>query len=177
MSHLLGRSLQPNLRKLGDAGGSQIRWLGDAARTDFRIVSSTNMEIPSARFQAKIEQLHDMLDWIKTQLKQLPFDEKVLQRMELASEEAIVNVIRHGRVEIIEIAVRLFPKKHAEIIFRDFGPPFNPLTEAPPVKNVPLPEREIGGLGIYFMRRCVDEVRYFRESSSNVLTLIKKVKK
>ncbi len=129
-------------------------------------------------FRASIEELHLALLWIKEELKPMNFKLAQLHHVELASEEALVNIIHHayqGRPEKVEIEVRLFPNSHAEISFVDYGPPFNPL-EAKPVDHAqPLEEREVGGLGIHFIRKCTDEVRYARTKEKNVLTLVIKI--
>lgn len=123
-------------------------------------------------FLAKIELLRPTLLWIREQLKHL--DTATLRKIELASEETIVNIIHHARPENIEIELKIFPKSHVEITFKDAGPPFNPLQVKPPDQTSPLEEREPGGLGIHLIRQTMDEVRYKREGNRNILTLIKR---
>ena len=125
-------------------------------------------------FIAKIDQIHCCLQWIKAELRSMDFDPTILHRLELASEEALVNIINHayqGRPEKVEIWVNLFPKSHAEIVFKDHGPPFNPL-DAQSAQDLSLEERKIGGLGIHLMRKCVDEIQYSRIENHNVLVFI-----
>ncbi len=99
--------------------------------------------------------------------------------MELASEEVFVNIINHGYREgpgKIEIAVEIFPKSRAEIEIKDSAPPFDPLKKRKKVElDAPMEEREEGGLGIYFVKQFMDEVRYRREGNYNILTLVKKL--
>ena len=123
-------------------------------------------------FPAKIDSLHSMLEWIVSCLA--GWDRKSVRRVELASEEAIVNIIHHayqGRPESIEISVKTFPKS-AEIFFKDHGPPFDPLQRKAPDCSGRLEDREVGGLGIHFMRQYMDEVRYAREANCNVLVFV-----
>jgi anti-sigma regulatory factor (Ser/Thr protein kinase) len=124
-------------------------------------------------FLAKIDLLRSMLDWISTCL--VGWDRKSLRKVELASEEALVNIIHHAyqeRPEKIEISVKVFPKSHAEIVFKDHGPPFDPLQMKAPDCSGRLEDREVGGLGIHLMRQYMDEVRYHRESNCNVLVFV-----
>ena len=126
-------------------------------------------------FLAKIDLLRSMLEWIRTGLLPMEFDCKILRRVELASEEALVNIIRHAYQncdEKIEIDVKVFPKSHVEIIFRDQGPPFDPLQMPAPDLSTGLEERKVGGLGIHLMRQYIDEIRYTRERDQNVLVFI-----
>lgn len=126
-------------------------------------------------FLAKIDLLRSMLQWIRACLRPEVSDARALRKVELASEEALVNIIRHAyqnRPEKIEIDVKIFPKSQVEITFKDRGPPFNPLQAPPPDLSAPLEERQLGGLGIHFIRQNTDEMRYSREGDQNVLVLI-----
>jgi anti-sigma regulatory factor (Ser/Thr protein kinase) len=119
-----------------------------------------------------------MLDWICNHLSEMEFNSTTLRKIELASEEALVNIIRHAyqeRPEIIEIKLKLFPKSHVEISIQDSGPPFNPLKVKEPDLTSNLEERAMGGLGIHFIKKNMDEVRYHRLENANVLILIKKI--
>lgn len=118
-----------------------------------------------------------MLQWIRARIAQMEFDSTTLNQVELASEEALVNIIHHAyqdRPEEVEIQVDAFPDNRVEIRFKDHGPPFNPIAERALDISSGLEEREIGGLGIHFIRKMMDEVRYSREGNFNVLILIKK---
>ncbi len=125
-------------------------------------------------FIADVPHVRKILKWIEQQLRVHRFEPSQMRHIELASEEALVNIIRHayqGRPETVEVEVRLFPT-HAEVVFLDHGTPFSPLDAAPMDPNVSLTDRDIGGLGIHLMRKCVDAVRYERKGGKNVLTLV-----
>lgn len=129
-----------------------------------------------AHFSSSINELSRMLFWIRKHLTDAGIDASAAQKIEVASEEAIVNAIRHayrdqeGRIDLFFTS----NPQGVEISIVDRGPPFDPLTGAPTVDLTnPLEERKEGGLGIFLMRRCVDDVRYRREEGANVLTLIK----
>jgi sigma-B regulation protein RsbU (phosphoserine phosphatase) len=128
-------------------------------------------------FSAQIDQLHPMLDWIRQGLIAAGFDSKAACRVELASEEILVNIIHHaykGTSGTIEIGIRIIPKDRIEIEIKDLGPPFNPLEEKKALDlNASLDERKEGGLGIYFVRNIMDEIRYLRQGEANFLTLVK----
>ena len=59
------------------------------------------------------------------------------------------------------------------IVFRDRGIPFDPLQHVDPDITLPAIERQIGGLGIFMVKKSMDEVYYTRENDHNVLTIIK----
>jgi serine/threonine-protein kinase RsbW len=128
-------------------------------------------------FLSQLQQLPQMLLWVRERLGRAGVDSKQKLRIELAMEEALVNVIRHAygeKVGKIEIFFRS-DGSQVEITICDWGPPFDPLAGAPEVSiDATLEEREIGGLGVYLMRQLMDEVRYAREGTTNLLTLIKR---
>lgn len=127
-------------------------------------------------FSASIEALHDMLQWIRTEAKKAGFHSSDLYQIELASEEAIVNVIHYSygdRGGHVEISIDVLPQQF-QVVLVDAGRPFNPLAKMPKNKETDLLDRKIGGLGLLFIRKCLDEVSYQRKDKHNVLTLIKK---
>lgn len=130
-------------------------------------------------FASSLDHLHEMLLFILGEARRVGFKPGVLGQIELASEEAIVNVIEHAYPENggeIKIAVLAEPKTRIVITISDQGDPFDPLAEAEPVDlSASLEERAVGGLGIHFIRKCLDEVSYRREGAWNVLTLVKRI--
>ena len=63
-----------------------------------------------------------------------------------------------------------------EVIYEDNGKPFNPLIEADsPDLNHSIEDRQIGGLGIHFIKSMTDQQNYQRINSLNQLTLVKKL--
>jgi serine/threonine-protein kinase RsbW len=61
------------------------------------------------------------------------------------------------------------------ITMRDHGLPFDPASVKPPNLTADLSERQIGGLGVYLMRKLMDEVRYESlRDDGNLLTLVKR---
>ena len=97
-----------------------------------------------------------MLHWIRGELIRTGFDESTIRKLELASEEALVNVIRHAYKEqqgSIEIDIHSNPKNSLRLSL-GWRIPFNPLSLETKVDPLaPLEERTEGGLGILFMRQ------------------------
>ena len=125
-------------------------------------------------FFASIEYLHEMIAFIRKESLDY-LTSSALNKLELASEEAIVNTIQHSYSNLGgEIEISIANKSNQLVItIADQGVPFNPLQEE---KNCdlssPLEERSIGGLGLHLLRSCLDKVYYRREGSWNILQLI-----
>jgi anti-sigma regulatory factor (Ser/Thr protein kinase) len=129
-------------------------------------------------FDAQIMHLPLMLRWIRDKLRELPMTTSDKNKLEVVSEEILVNIIHYayqdkvGKIEIVWIEKK--PLIH--IRFKDFGNPFNPLVnEKPPIKSLSIDAKEIGGLGIFFIKNLVDKIEYSYENNANILTVSKNV--
>ena len=133
-----------------------------------------------AVFPANIETLYEMLSWVKERTLPMHFSVADFRKLEIAIEEMLVNIIHHAyreKKDEITLICQLYPNDRVELCIKDTGPPFNPLSiEKQILPSSNLENTEEGGLGIYLMRRFLDEVRYERQEPYNVLTLIKKIK-
>lgn len=121
-------------------------------------------------FPATMDRLHLMLKFILDYGKIVGFQSHQLMKLELALEEALVNIISYGYSErsgTIEITCSTL-EKGMRIILRDQGIAFNPLDN---IKD-PKPE-EPGGYGLFFIRNIMDKIEYEREGDTNVLLLEK----
>ena len=131
-------------------------------------------------FLAKIEQLPEMLSWIRERAKEKAFISADIKRIELAAEEVIVNIIRHAYKNVsgrIHLSVLPFDDR-IEITIKDKGPPFNPLdVKSDKITHKVLEDTKEGGLGIYLLRHCMDDLHYRRWQSFNILTMTKFKKK
>lgn len=130
-------------------------------------------------FIAELDQLYDMLDFIKNFSLNRAIPSTLLDQIILASEEALVNIIHYsyskdkkGNIEITcedcqeEIGIK--------IVITDQGIPFNPVKQIP----YPRPNRSnsLGGYGIYLLLELMDSVEYQRIDNENVLSLTKYLK-
>jgi serine/threonine-protein kinase RsbW len=100
--------------------------------------------------------------------------------LHLAIDEIFTNVVSYAyddnREHEIVVQVSLFavgPRRHIEVEVRDDGRPFNPLDAEPPDVSAPVDERPVGGLGIYLVRRVMDDLEYRRQQGKNVLVMRK----
>lgn len=131
----------------------------------------------SCVFKAELSSLHSMLAWIRREVRGEDFLEQEMRRIEVALEEAFVNIIHYAYQDqggIVEITYNHYLHQHIEIIFKDYGIPFNPITSSRQIDRLaPLEKRKVGGLGISFMKELMDEMEYLRDGEANILTLKK----
>lgn len=104
---------------------------------------------------------------------------RVLYAVNLALDEVVTNVVRHGFADPKdqEVVAHVVAKT-SEVVTEvsDSGRPFDPVAVPPPNLEAPLSERTLGGLGIHLIRSLMDAVEYRRENEKNVLTMRKRIR-
>lgn len=128
-----------------------------------------NLKLP-----AKIENLNSLIKFIAECAARQGFASEEIRKIELAAEEAIVNICRYAYPSCSgEVEVNCGEDESGSVIeIADSGIPFDCHSVPCPDVNANLENRKMGGLGIYLMTRVMDEVRYRRERDRNILTLI-----
>ncbi|MGN0191677.1 MAG: SpoIIE family protein phosphatase [Candidatus Cryptobacteroides sp.] len=106
---------------------------------------------------------------------ELYFPAKVAQKMMLAVEEAAVNIINYGWQGDCEASfsfqLKVF-RNSAVAILTDKGKEFNPLEAPLPDTDLPLQDRQAGGMGIVLLRKLTDYASYRRRcDNTNILSL------
>ena len=116
-------------------------------------------------------------EFVEKVCEKLKFDESMTMQMNLAIEEAVVNVMNYayppGVTGTISIEAQANDARLKFTII-DSGKPFDPTAKEEADTTLSLEERPIGGLGIYLVRQLMDSVNYERINDENILTLRKK---
>lgn len=97
-------------------------------------------------------------------------------KVNMVFDELLNNIISYGYgdQEQHEIDVLLeHSTQRLSITISDDGMPFNPFTREGPDITLALEERDIGGLGIHLVKTVMDDVKYQRRNSRNIVNLIK----
>ncbi|MBQ4515132.1 MAG: ATP-binding protein [Anaerolineaceae bacterium] len=144
---------------------------------------SNNTDSFSERFvlkiPAEIEKLDDVLLFVDTQLESVDCPLKTQMQLDVVVEELFVNIAHYayeGKSGDAIISM-LFNKEtsEVEIEFKDSGIAFDPLAKADPDVTLSAEDRQIGGLGIFMVKKNVDFIDYRRENDQNILVIRKKM--
>ena len=127
--------------------------------------------------EAKRENLAQVLTRVERNLKEAGASVRVLNQILVAVEEIYINIASYAYASgtgdaVVSMAVE---GGITEIVFRDRGVPFDPLAKTDPDVTLSAAERPIGGLGIYMVKKTMDEVKYRYEDGENILTIRKKL--
>ena len=123
-------------------------------------------------FPASLNSLHEMLQLICLEARMAGFEDIKLNQIELALEEALVNIIKHGYLNSagpIEIQCTVLPHPGIKFVLIDKGIPYNPLLNTQ--KNAHTVS--MGGYGVYLMRKLMDQAEYEYKDGLNFLSLTK----
>jgi anti-sigma regulatory factor (Ser/Thr protein kinase) len=134
-------------------------------------------------FSAELDHLYEMLEFIRTYGQSCNIPSSTSERIILAAEEALVNIISYGypngkKGTIKIVCEKTEPQHGIKIIIEDHGIPFNPIENAPSdlissSKVLSKSEESLGGYGIYILIGLMDRVEYQRVEGGNILSLIK----
>ncbi len=133
--------------------------------------------MPTRIFIARFESLDAIREFVADAAHQAGLDEKEVYNVQLAADEAASNIIEHAYEGVadgqIEISTDIADST-LRIEMRDQGKRFDPEAVAAPDINASLEDRVVGGLGLFFMRKLMDEVQFqYSPESGNVLTMLK----
>ena len=121
-------------------------------------------------------QVPELNAFVKDVVDRLHIDPMIAKNLQLAVEEAVVNVMKYAYPEGTEgyVHIRMRSDGHLlEVVITDAGVFFDPTAKEKADINIPIQERQIGGMGILLVREMMDTINYERTDGKNILTLKK----
>ena len=129
--------------------------------------------------KAAIDGIPEVTAFIDEQLEALDCPMKAQAQIDVAIDELFGNIARYAYGDGVGNAtVRTdFDEqtRRFSITFVDRGVPFNPLQNTDPDVTLSAEERGIGGLGIFMVKKSMDEMEYRHENGCNILTIYKQI--
>ncbi len=128
---------------------------------------------------ASVENIETVTDFVNEQLKELDCPMKAQMQIDIAVDEIFGNIAHYAyNPDIGEATVKVEVTENplaVIITFIDNGVPYNPLKQADPDITQSADERQIGGLGIYMVKKSMDEITYEYKDGQNVLSVKKRI--
>ncbi len=123
------------------------------------------------------DNLSAVMDFVDAFLEKNDCPMKVQTQLDLCVEEIFVNIANYAYGDEIGKAEIEIENNNGEIsiTFKDSGIPYNPLEKEDPDITLSAEERQIGGLGIFLVKKNTDKVTYEYENGFNVFTMKKKI--
>jgi anti-sigma regulatory factor (Ser/Thr protein kinase) len=124
---------------------------------------------------AKVDNLPQLLSIIDEELENAECSMKGQMQIDVAVEEIFVNVASYAYEDgngSCTIQVDTDPaNSYVTITFIDEGIPYNPLAKEDPDVTLSADEREIGGLGIFIVKKSMDKTAYERKDNKNIFSM------
>lgn len=128
---------------------------------------------------ATIKNIETVTDFINETLEGYNCPMKAMTQIDIAIDELfgnIANYAYHPKVGPATVRIEVIDDPLAVVItFVDNGIPFDPLAKADPNTAQSADERAIGGLGIYLVKKSMDEISYEYKDGKNILKIRKKL--
>ena len=129
--------------------------------------------------KATVDGIPVVTAFIDELLEALDCSIKAQMQIDVAVDELLCNIARYAYGDGEGDATVRFEfdeeTRMASITFVDRGVPFDPLQKADPDVTLSAEEREIGGLGIFMVKKTMDKVEYSNEDGCNILTIRKRI--
>ena len=126
---------------------------------------------------ATVESIETVTDFVNEQLEALDCPMKAQMQIDIAIDELFSNIAHYAynpetgnatvQVEVVENPLAVI------ITFIDNGVPYDPLKSDDPDTTLSAEERDIGGLGIFMVKKTMDEITYEYKDGHNILSIKK----
>lgn len=128
--------------------------------------------------EAKKENLEKAMGFVDAFLEKNDCPMKAQMQIDVALEEIFINIASYAYGDKTGDATISVDNNEADksfvISFADKGVMYDPLKKEDPDVTLSAEERDIGGLGIFMVKKTMDEMKYEYKNGENNLTLIKK---
>ena len=127
---------------------------------------------------ASSERFNDVMAFVQEDLEKAGCPAKMQMPIEVAVEEIFINIASYAYPEgsgKATVRTEIFPDGSGiAITFMDHGVPYDPLSRTDPDTSLPAEERDVGGLGVYMVKKSMDECKYDHKDGMNIFKIVKK---
>ncbi len=128
---------------------------------------------------ATVENITQVTAFVDEQLEALGCPVKAQVQIDIAIDELFGNIAHYAynpEVGVATVRVEVVQEPLSVVItFIDHGIPYDPLAKEEPDTGLSAEEREIGGLGIFMVKKSMDEISYEYKDGKNILRIKKKL--
>lgn len=164
-------------RLLETVKDSVDRFVGDSPQFDDITMLAFQRKDPGAgksmRVVPALDRLPEVCAFLEQTLLENGAPPKAVAQVNIAADELFSNIARYSGAADAAVDCRVTANR-AVIRFLDDGRPYDPTTQPEPDVSLSAEEREIGGLGIFMVKKTMDRVSYEYANGHNVLTIEKR---
>lgn len=128
---------------------------------------------------AIIENVEKVTAFVNAELEKINCPAKAKAEIDIAIDELFSNIANYAyNPEVGKATVKFEVQKNPMaviITFMDNGKPYDPLKKEDPNVKLSVDEREIGGLGIFMVKKSMDSIEYEYKDNHNILRIKKHI--
>ncbi|MBQ6132635.1 MAG: ATP-binding protein [Lachnospiraceae bacterium] len=131
------------------------------------------------KLPATVDNISAVTNFVEHELTERNCPKSAKAQINIAIDEIFGNIAQYAynpengdatvRVEVTDDPIEVI------LTFMDKGKPYNPLEKADPDVTLSVKERKVGGLGIFIVKKSMDEIDYHYEDGKNVLKIRKNI--
>jgi len=131
--------------------------------------------------EARIKNIDEVINFINADLEKINCPPELENQIILSAEEIFSNIAKYAYTQSDSltssqrgyVTIGINTGEDIQLKFEDTGKPFNPLEQAPPLLDGSIMDRKIGGLGVFLVKKLMDNVEYTRCGNKNILVMSK----
>ena len=128
---------------------------------------------------ATVENIEQVTAFVDEQLEALGCPMKAQMQIDIAIDELFSNIAHYAyNPEVGPATVRVEVNQDplaVVVTFIDNGKQYDPLAKEDPDVTLSAEERDIGGLGIYIVKKSMDDISYEYKDGQNILRIKKNI--
>jgi len=129
--------------------------------------------------QATVDNIETVTDFVNEYLDEVECSLKVQMQIAVVIDEIFSNIAHYAYTPSVgDVTVSVMVNKETKVLmlsFADSGVAYNPLVKEDPDVTLSAEERQIGGMGIFMVKKLMDDITYEYVEGRNVLTVWKKI--
>lgn len=148
-------------------------FVGEASQFDditMLCIHLTETEEAKMTVKPNMESVAEVAAFVEEQLEKMEVPMRLTTKLMISVDEIYSNIVRYSHANQAAITVSR-EENTIQLVFEDDGKPYNPLEAEEPDITASAEDRTIGGLGIFMVRKMMDQVDYSYHNGRNVLTL------
>ena len=119
-----------------------------------------------------METVPQVAEFMETEMEKLEVSPKISMKLMIAIDEIYSNIVRYSGATEATVSIEK-ANNTLKLYFKDNGKPYNPLDAKDPDITASAEDRNIGGLGVFMVKKMLDNVEYKYVDNFNILTLTK----
>ena len=126
---------------------------------------------------ATIDNLGSVTEFVETELEENGCSMKAIMQTNVIIDEIFSNIVNYAYNPDIGSATVMVDYENKCIVlkFIDCGKPYNPLEKEDPDITLSAEDREVGGLGIFMVKKLATSMQYEYKDGKNILTITKNI--